>query len=73
MRSDGAIMGLWRILDEKDESKLFLYSELRGGSPHLCQLRSASARLCGTSIDYVQAHTGFMRSHKVSSFDGHRG
>jgi hypothetical protein len=26
--------------------------------------------LIATSIDYVLAHTGFMGSHKLSSFDG---
>jgi hypothetical protein len=32
-RSGGAISGLWRILDGKDESDLMSDSELRGGSP----------------------------------------
>jgi hypothetical protein len=38
-RPGGVISGLWRILDEKDESGLMSDSELRGGSPRLCQLR----------------------------------
>jgi hypothetical protein len=25
-----------------------------------------------TSIDYVLTHMGYMKSHKFSSFDGHR-
>jgi hypothetical protein len=41
------------------------------GSPRLYQLRTD--RLTpGNKIDYVLAHTGFMGSHKLSSFDGHR-
>jgi hypothetical protein len=33
MRSGGATRGMWRILDEKDGTRLFSCSELRGGSP----------------------------------------
>jgi hypothetical protein len=40
------------------------------GSPRLCQLRTASVEPCGTTIYYVLVHTGFMGSHKLSSFDG---
>jgi hypothetical protein len=41
-----------------------------GGSPHLCQLRTN--RLAPVNkIDYVLAHTRFMGSHKLSSFDGY--
>jgi hypothetical protein len=40
------------------------------GSPFLCQLRTTSVKPCGTSIDYGMAHTGFMGSYKLSSFDG---
>jgi hypothetical protein len=29
-------VGKWRILDGKGESGLMSYSELLGGSPHLC-------------------------------------
>jgi hypothetical protein len=32
----------WRILDEKVESGLMSDSELIGGSPYLCRLRTAS-------------------------------
>jgi hypothetical protein len=40
-----------------------------GGSPCLCQLRTD--RLASVSkFDYVLAHTGFMGSHKLSSFVG---
>jgi hypothetical protein len=39
-RPDGVISGLWRILDEKDESDLMSDSELRGGSPRFCGLRT---------------------------------
>jgi hypothetical protein len=49
---------------------IFSCSKLRGGSPCLCRLRTD--RLAPVSkFDYVVAHTGFMRSHKLSSFVGH--
>jgi hypothetical protein len=38
----GTIRGKWGILDGKDESGLMSDSELQGGSPRLCQLRTAS-------------------------------
>jgi hypothetical protein len=41
-RPGGATRGKWRILDGKDESDLMSDSELRGGSPHLCRLRTVS-------------------------------
>jgi hypothetical protein len=45
-------------------------SELRGGSPRLCRLRTD--RLAPRNkIDYVLAHMRFMGSLKLSSFDGH--
>jgi hypothetical protein len=41
----------------------------KGGSPCLRQLRTN--RLAPVNkIDYVLAHTGFMGSRKLSSFDG---
>jgi hypothetical protein len=61
--------GLQRILGGKDESRLFSCSELRGGSPCLCRLRTVSVRTCVVSIDYVLAHMRFMSPHKLSSFD----
>jgi hypothetical protein len=39
-RPGGATSGKWRILNEKVESGLMLDSELQGGSPRLCQLRT---------------------------------
>jgi hypothetical protein len=40
-----------------------------GGSPCLCRLRTD--RLTPVNkIYYALAHTGFMGSHKLSSFDG---
>jgi hypothetical protein len=36
----GATRRKWRILDGKVESGLMLDSELQGGSPHLCLLRT---------------------------------
>jgi hypothetical protein len=39
------------------------------GSPHLCRLGTMSVGPCGTSIDYILAHTGFMGSRKLSRFD----
>jgi hypothetical protein len=65
VRLGGATRGKWRILDGKVESVLMSDLELQGGSTHLCRLGPVA-----TSIDYVLAHTGFMRSHKLSSFDG---
>jgi hypothetical protein len=47
-------------------------SELLGGSPRLCQLRTTSVGPCGTSTDYVLTHTEFMGSHKLSNFDSRR-
>jgi hypothetical protein len=42
------------------------------GSPCLCWLRTASIGPWGTSVNYVLAHMGFMRSQKLISFVGHR-
>jgi hypothetical protein len=67
-RSGRAIRGKWRILDGKGESGLMLDSELQGGSPRLCRLRTVSVRPRGTSFDYVLTHAGFMGSDKPSSF-----
>jgi hypothetical protein len=39
-RSGGAPREKWRILDGKVESGLMSDSELQGGSPHLCRLRT---------------------------------
>jgi hypothetical protein len=39
-RSGGATRGKWRILDGKVESGLMSNSELQGGSPRLCRLRT---------------------------------
>jgi hypothetical protein len=61
-RSGGAISGLWRILDGKDASGLLSNSELRGGSPRLCRMRT-------DRLAPVNTHTGFMGSRKLSSFD----
>jgi hypothetical protein len=56
----------------RSESGMFSYSELQGGSPCLCRLRTASVGPPVTSIDYVLMHTGYMGPHKHSSFDSHR-
>jgi hypothetical protein len=40
VRPGGATRGKWGILDGKFESGLMLDSELQGGSPHMCQLRT---------------------------------
>jgi hypothetical protein len=66
------VIRLWRILDGKHESELFSCLELWGGSPYLCRLRITLVGPCVSSIDYVLSHIGFMGSHKLSSFDGHR-
>jgi hypothetical protein len=39
-RPGGATRGKWGILDGKVESGLMSDSELQGGSPHLCRLRT---------------------------------
>jgi hypothetical protein len=62
LRPGGAIRGKGRILDGKDESGLMSDSELQGGSPCLCRLRTTSVGPCGTSFDYVLTHAGFMGS-----------
>jgi hypothetical protein len=41
-----ATRGKRRILDGKDESGLMSNSELQGGSPRLCRLRTASVVPC---------------------------
>jgi hypothetical protein len=46
MRPDGATRGKWGMLDGKVESGLMSYSELQGGSPRLCRLRTASVVPC---------------------------
>jgi hypothetical protein len=56
----GVIRVKGRILDGKDESGLMSDLELQGGSPCLCQLRTASVGPYGTSFDYVLMHAGFM-------------
>jgi hypothetical protein len=40
-----------------------------GGSPHLYRLRTMLVGPAATGDDYVLAHTGFMGSQKLSSFD----
>jgi hypothetical protein len=57
---------------ERSESGLFSYLELQGGSPRLCQLRTASVGPLATSIDYVLTHMGYMGPRKLCSIDGHR-
>jgi hypothetical protein len=59
-RPGGETRGKWRILDGKGESALISDSELEGGSPHLCRLRTTSVGPCETSFDYVLTHVGFM-------------
>jgi hypothetical protein len=63
----GPIRGIWRIPDGKGESGLFLCSELQGGSPCPCRLRTD--HLASVSkFDYVLRQARFMRSCKPSSF-----
>jgi hypothetical protein len=40
VRPGGATRGKWEILDGKVESGLMSDSELQGGIPHLCRLRT---------------------------------
>jgi hypothetical protein len=49
----------------------FYIRSSEGGSPRLCRLRTDRLALVN-KIDYVLAHTRFMGSYKLSSFDGHR-
>jgi hypothetical protein len=58
VRPGRATKGKWRIPDGKGESGL-------------CRLRTDHLTPVN-KIDYVMVHTGFMGSHKLSSFDGHR-
>jgi hypothetical protein len=53
----------------KIESGLISDLELWCGSPFLCQMRTNRVAPMN-KIDYVLAHTGFMWSYKLSSFDG---
>jgi hypothetical protein len=46
VRPGGGTRGKWGILDGKDESGLMLDSELQGGSPRRCRLRTASIVPC---------------------------
>jgi hypothetical protein len=47
----------------------FHIQSFEGGSHRMCRLRTN--RLAPVNkIDYVLAHTGFMESRKLSSFDG---
>jgi hypothetical protein len=46
VRPDGATREKWGILDGNDESGLMSDSELHGGSPRLCRLRTASVVPC---------------------------
>jgi hypothetical protein len=46
LRPGRATRGKWGILDGKVESSLMSDSELQGGSPRLCRLRTASVVPC---------------------------
>jgi hypothetical protein len=46
VRPGGVTRGKSRILDGNDESGLMSDSELQGGSPRLCRLRTASVVPC---------------------------
>jgi hypothetical protein len=46
----------------------FHIQNFEGGSPRLCRLRTASVGPC-QALSCVLAHTGFMGSPKLSSFD----
>jgi hypothetical protein len=46
-------------------------SDLRGGSPRPCRLRTDRLALM-SKFDCVLTHTRYMGSRKLSSFDGHR-
>jgi hypothetical protein len=52
-RPGGATRGKWGILDEKDESGLMSDSELQGGSPRLCRLRTVSVVPCCNKLCVV--------------------
>jgi hypothetical protein len=55
----------------RSESGLMSDSELRGGSPRPCRLRTNRLTLV-SKFDYVLTHMRFMGSRKLSSFDGYR-
>jgi hypothetical protein len=67
----GQLEGCGEYWVGSSESGLMSDSELRGGSPYPSQLRIDHLAPV-SKFDYVLAHTGFMGSHKLSSFDGHR-
>jgi hypothetical protein len=70
-RPGGAISGLWRILDGKDESVLISDSKLQGGSPPPVSIKDrVGYALLQQVLSCVLTHTGFMGSRKLSSFDG---
>jgi hypothetical protein len=69
VRPDGATKQKWRTLDGKVESGLMSDSELQGGSPRLCRLRTD--RLASVNkIEFVLTHTGYMEPCKLSTYGG---
>jgi hypothetical protein len=78
--SDRIVAPIWdraRQLWESGEYRMggmrvicFYIRNFKGSSPCLCRLTAMSVETCGTSINYVLAHTRFMESCKLSSFNG---
>jgi hypothetical protein len=62
LRQGEATRGMWRILDGKGGKWCVFMSE----AP---KVGTTLVGPYGTSIDYVLAHAGFMRSRKLSSLD----
>jgi hypothetical protein len=60
-RLGGATSGKWGILDGKVESGLMLDSELQGGSPRLCRLRTD----CLASVNKIELCTDTYRIYGV--------
>jgi hypothetical protein len=60
-RSGRATKGKWGILDGKVESGLMLDSELQGGSPRLCRLRTDRLAL----VNKIELCTDAYRIYEV--------
>jgi hypothetical protein len=71
VRPGGATRGKWRIPDVKVESGLFSYLKLRKWQPSPTSIKDRFGwALLQQALSCVLAHTWFMGSHKLSSFDG---
>jgi hypothetical protein len=71
VRAGRATRGKWRILDGNVQSGLFSYSELQMWLPPPVSIKDRVGwTMLQQELSCVLAHTGFMGSCKLSSFDG---